>query len=176
MYHRILLLDFANQTEEALQGRDQVEIELLRDGHPLTLQCPTRRSDGVGTTRVVGWAGLLLQQAPEAVQAQRTVPHEGVYCSYRFNGSPASRYDLSPTSHIVEVDARPTPDLGAFLACVNGRKHGDVVRIKHVDLEGRVRMTTLKLDLKYWPTYMLERADDGEWSRSAIAPATRAPP
>ena len=44
--------------------------------------------------------------------------------------------------------------------------HGSqVVRIKHVDLEGRVRMTTLKVDLKYWPTYRLSRTAGGDWER-----------
>ena len=53
---------------------------------------------------MLGWAGLLLQESPDAVQQQRTLPPQGgVYASYRFFGSPSSRYDLAPTSHIVEV-------------------------------------------------------------------------
>ena len=80
-----------------------------------------------------------------------------------------TRYDLSPTSHIVEIDAVPTPTLEAFLECTQHKRHGEVVRIKHVDLEGRVRMTTLKLDLRYWPTFVLERTADGEWERHLLA-------
>ena len=41
-----------------------------------------------------------------------------------------------------------------------------MVRVKTVDLEGRLRMTTLKLDLKYWPTFTLSRSTAGEWSRT----------
>ena len=29
--------------------------------------------------------------------------------------------------------------------------------IRYVDLEGRLRVTTLKLDLRWWPTFSLER-------------------
>ena len=87
------------------------------------------------------------------------------YAAYRFFGSPSSRYDLSPTSHIVEVDGAPTPDLAAFLACTRKKRDGEVLRVKYVDLEGRCRMTTLKLDLKYWPTFALERDAEGEWRR-----------
>ena len=99
------------------------------------------------------------------MQAQRTVPPSGVYASYRFFGSPASRYDLSPTSHIVEVDSTPTPDLPAFLEAALRKRDGEVLRIKYVDLEGRCRMTTLKLDLRFWPTFLLERDEAGEWHR-----------
>ena len=148
--------------------------------------------------QVVGWAGLLLQESPDAVRQQRTLPPAGgVYASYRFFGSPASRYDLTPTSHIVEVDSTPTPNLAAFLDCVRHKADGDVLRLKHIDLEGcghkaqglsyrplpspspsslplssssprssprRVRVTTIKLDLRYWPTYTLDR-DGLEWRR-----------
>jgi len=153
--------------EMAVQGRDAVALEVVRDGKPLTIECATQQCSGLGTQQVVGWAGLLLQPTPDAVAAQRAVPVRGAYASYRFFGSPASRYDLSPTSHIIEVDAQPTPDLRSFLKATKHKADGEVVRVKHVDLEGRVRMSTLKLDLRYWPTYVLQRGADGEWTRSA---------
>lgn len=120
--------------------------------------------------KVVGWAGLLLQAAPEAVHSQRALPEGGgVYASYRFFGSPASRHDLAPTANIVEVDATPTPTLEAFLECTRNKRDGEVLRVKHIDLEGRCRMTTIKLDLKYWPTYLLERdVASGEWERRGL--------
>ena len=31
-------------------------------------------------------------------------------------------------------------------------------------------MTTLRLDLTYWPTFTLERGADGEWTRAEVAP------
>ena len=65
----------------------------------------------------------------------------------------------------------PTPNLAALLECTRGMADGEVVRVKTVDLEGRLRMTTLKLDLKYWPTFTLSRSAAGEWSRTMEAPA-----
>jgi len=45
-----------------------------------------------GTQEVLGWGGVLVQATPDAVRSQRVVPPGGVYVSYRFHGSPASRY------------------------------------------------------------------------------------
>ena len=98
-----------------IMPRPDIAIDVVRDGRQQRISCETVELDGTGTTRVVGWAGLMLQTAPEAVLAQRSVPPAGVYASYRFFGSPASRYDLAPTSHVVEVDSTPTPTLEAFL-------------------------------------------------------------
>eukprot|EP00326_Haptolina_ericina_P001426 CAMPEP_0181203490 /NCGR_PEP_ID=MMETSP1096-20121128/19414_1 /TAXON_ID=156174 ORGANISM="Chrysochromulina ericina, Strain CCMP281" /NCGR_SAMPLE_ID=MMETSP1096 /ASSEMBLY_ACC=CAM_ASM_000453 /LENGTH=38 /DNA_ID= /DNA_START= /DNA_END= /DNA_ORIENTATION= len=36
-------------------------------------------------------------------------------------------------------------------------------------------MTTLKLDLRYWPTYTLARSSDGEWSRFENLPPAADP-
>lgn len=156
--------------EAALQGRESVEVSIVRDGQMQRVRCATMKSEGLGTTEVVCWAGLLLQTAPEAVQSQRTVPKGGgVYASYRYHGSPSVSYNISPTSHIVEVDSTPTPDLASFLACTRHKRDGEVLRVKYVTLEGHVRMTTLKLDLQYWPTFTLSRdAATGEWGRRML--------
>ena len=47
--------------EAALQGREEVDVTVLRDGETVHLTCKTRISEGLGTRKVVGWAGLLLQ-------------------------------------------------------------------------------------------------------------------
>ncbi|EOD12706.1 Pro-apoptotic serine protease [Emiliania huxleyi CCMP1516] len=168
----VLLVTHVHGAEAASQASASVQLGVVRDGAPFAVTAPMLPSDGLGTTRVLGWAGLLLQETPDAVRAQRSVPAQGgVYASYRFYGSPSSRYDLSPTSHIIEVDSVPTPTLAALLECTRGKADGEVVRVKTVDLEGRLRMTTLKLDLKYWPTFTLSRSAAGEWSRTMEAPA-----
>ena len=58
--------------------RGQVTLSLLRDGTPLQARCATLRHDGAGTQRVVGWAGLLVQESPQAVLSQRAAPPSGV--------------------------------------------------------------------------------------------------
>ena len=44
-----------------------------------------------------------------------------------------------------------------------------MLRIKYVTLDGHLRMTTLQLDLKYWPTFELHRDEaTGEWARRML--------
>jgi hypothetical protein len=62
------------------------------------------------------------------------------------------------------VDGQPTPDLDRFLAAVKFKKHRDAVRLRMIDLEGRERARTMKLDLQYWPTSEVLRTPQG-WAR-----------
>ena len=71
--------------------------------------------------------------------------------------------------HGLAVDGVETPDLDSFLAVVRDKPNRGPVRLKIVDLDGKVQVLTLKLDLEYWPTYELIRGDDG-WKRTRIEP------
>jgi S1-C subfamily serine protease len=113
------------------------------------------------------WAGAVLHAPHRAMAAQRGIPPEGVFVAYFAYGSPATRYQLFAGRRIVEVDGRPTPDLDAFIAAVRGRPDRSSVRLKTVTWNGSTDVTTLKLDLQYWPTYELRRTDSG-WQRRPI--------
>jgi S1-C subfamily serine protease len=92
----------------------------------------------------------------------------GVYVSRFWYGSPANRYGLRATRRILEIDGKPTPNLDAFLEAVSSKRDRGSVRIKAVDLDGAIEVTTLKLDLEFWPTYELVRDADG-WHRRPVA-------
>ena len=57
----------------------------------------------------------------------------------------------------MEVDGCPTPDLESFLDVVRDKQDGSTVKLKHIDLKGKVGISHLRVDLKYWPTYDLNR-------------------
>jgi S1-C subfamily serine protease len=139
-------------------------LHLLRDGRELELDVPTSPLDGAGTERAVVFAGALLQAPHRPLAAQWGIPLEGVYVAWSWLGSPAHRYGLRSTHRILEVDGFPTRDLDAFLARVRGRADRDPVRLETVDLEGRVSVRTLKLDLQHWPQLELRRRTAG-WER-----------
>jgi len=167
--------------ERAAQ-RERVRLELLRGGEPYEVEVDTRELTGEGTERAILWAGAVLQSTPRAIALQRGLEREGVYVSFYFYGSPANRYGLRPTRRIFAVNGVPTPDLDAFLAAIQGQADSDAVRLQVVDLEGRRSALTLKVDLRYWPTGVVERGDSGwrrvsssNWER-ALAAEPRATP
>ncbi len=148
-------------------GRFRVEI--LRNGEVLELEVEPERMSGEGTTRAVLWAGALLQAPHPALAAQYNIAPGGVYISRHWFGSPSTRYGLSATSRIVEVDGEPVADLDDFLARVGEKRDRDAVRLETVDLDGKPTVLTLKVDLEYWPTYEL-RKRAGVWERVSMTP------
>jgi len=151
--------------ERAAQAED-VALQVLRDGAELDLRVATVDLDPIGTSRAVVWAGALLQAPPLAVRAQRASPGDGVYVIGRRHGSPADRDGLLSTRRIVAVNGTPTPDMDRFLAAVSETPDRGSVRLRVVDLDGRIEVLTLEVDLRYWPTYELARETNG-WRRIA---------
>jgi len=90
-----------------------------------------------------------------------------VFVAFHAFGSPASRNGLRGGLRIVEVDGRPTPDLDAFVAAVEGRAHREAVRVRALNWNDQVEVLTLKLDNHYWPMYELVLRD-GSWERRAL--------
>jgi S1-C subfamily serine protease len=153
---------------EALDEREVVHVTVLRDGDEVTLDLPTVPLDGDGVDRVVSWAGLLVHEPHLEVAAQEGYVPEGVYIGWLWFGTPASRYGLRPTNRIVAVNDQPTPNLDAFLSVVSRLTTDRApVRVQVVDLSGRSHVATLKLDLAYWGTELLERVD-GKWVRKPV--------
>ena len=150
----------------------EIALTLLRDGQIQEHRARPRRAAGHGTTRVLHWAGALIQEVPRSVRIQRGLDGAGVYTSLYWYGSPASRSKLRAARLIVEVDGRPVVDLDAFLAAVRGRRSGDSVRLLTRDVDGKAELITLRLDREYFPTYELRADARGEWSRDdTIDPA-----
>lgn len=154
------------EVERAAQQR-AVAVTVLRDGEILELSLPTRELSGVGTERALLWAGAVLQDPPREVATQRGIEPTGVYNARYWYGSPANRYQLHATRRILEVNGVPTPDLDAFKAAVAGVPDRGSVRLRTRDLDGRVDVITLRLDLEYWPSSELMRGEEG-WRRTVL--------
>ncbi|HEX2586555.1 MAG TPA: PDZ domain-containing protein, partial [Steroidobacteraceae bacterium] len=154
------------EVERAVQA-PQVTLTILRAAKQMTVTVDTATLSGIDVDRVVGWSGTLIQAPYRALLQQHDSTTQGVFVSYFTYGSPSARYQLWAGRSIVAVDDQPTPDLDSFIKAVTHREDRSAVRLKTVNLNGAVDVITLKLDLRYWPTYELVRTAAG-WERKAL--------
>jgi len=151
-------------TVEAAAQSERVDVTLVRNGEELELEIATVAQSGRGTDRFLLWEGAVLQAPHPAIAAQHGVDPEGVFVAWFWFGSPASRSELRATRRIVEFDDKPTPDLDAFLALAARPRHGQAVRLRTLDLDGKEVVVTLKPDPHFWPTTEMRRGPRG-WER-----------
>ncbi|CAI5746512.1 unnamed protein product [Peronospora destructor] len=150
---------------ERCTQKPEVQLTIVRDGREMHLDVKTLFMERTEINRIVFWQGLLLQAPPLSVSAQRSISlDDGIYVSCRYSGSPAARYGPPPTSRIKEIDGIEIRSIDDFLSVVTAKSTNDSVRIKYTDLSGKDRLSTLKLEPKYWPTSELVN-EDGEWRR-----------
>ncbi|CEG68795.1 hypothetical protein RMATCC62417_04986 [Rhizopus microsporus] len=101
---------------------DKLTMTILRDGKELTLDVSATKHDGKETTEVVGWQGMLVQEAHRAAkeQVQKCVP-QGVYVSCCLYGSPAQA-SLEPGVWIHAINQTPVTSLKDFIAAVDSKQ------------------------------------------------------
>ncbi|MDE2235657.1 MAG: PDZ domain-containing protein [Gammaproteobacteria bacterium] len=146
--------------------RPRVELTLLRDGKIMQVSVPTVALSGKGTQRILLWAGALLQ-TPQHSALQSGVPAGNPLVDFYNYGSPASRYGLTPGQSILAVNGVPTPDMDSFIRAVQDKRNGETVRLTVRTWDGMRQIITLKLDLRYWPTYEVVHTEQG-WQRKIL--------
>jgi S1-C subfamily serine protease len=157
------------EIERAAQA-ERVALTVARGAAVQDLTLDTVPVDVEGTREALLWAGALLQPPPLELASQWGAPRTGVYVGGGFRGTPAERDQLRPTLRILSAGGQPTPDLAAFRAAVAEARDGDTVRLRTVDLEGRIEVIAVELDLHDWPTVVLRRMQSG-WERAEAASA-----
>jgi S1-C subfamily serine protease len=154
------------QVEKASAAQD-VTLTVLRDGKLQEVKTSTVLLGSDGTERILMWAGALLQKPHHAAAAQRGVPGDGLLVGFYNFGSPASRYGLSAGWRVIGVNGAATPDMETFIKAVQGMQDRESVRLAVKNWDGTGQIITLKLDLRYWPAYVVERTAQG-WERRAL--------
>ena len=158
------------EVERAAQA-EEVALTVARGGDVRELaRGDRRRATRRARARRCSGRGALLQPPPVELASQWGVPREGVYVAGTLPRHARRAPRLRPTLRILAAGGRPTPDLDAFQAAVAGLADGDAVRLRVADLEGKLELLSLELDLHDWPTALLRRTEAG-WERSEPVPA-----
>lgn len=152
---------------DALSQEDRVTVRVFRDGKEELVDLDLHPMSGDGTDRMVSFAGMVLHASHPEVSAQQKLDPAGVYVAWSWYGTPAARFGMRPTRRVVAVDDVPTPDLDAFVAAISGRKDRTDVRLAFEKLDASSDVVSLKLDLRYWPSFELQH-QGGVWVRKEI--------
>ena len=156
--------------EVAVASKPSVSLTLLREEEVVVVDgVPTALLDGVGTSRIVVWAGLLLQ-TPYRQTREMGVAASEIYCSYFLYGSPAHYFGLKACRYVTAIAGKSVVTLDDLLEAVAGVKDGEAVQLKMVDLQGQAASFSLKVDYHYSPTCELTRNATGkvDWEMTAL--------
>eukprot|EP01130_Rhizamoeba_saxonica_P009859 TRINITY_DN4024_c0_g1_i2.p1 TRINITY_DN4024_c0_g1~~TRINITY_DN4024_c0_g1_i2.p1 ORF type:complete len:698 (-),score=149.94 TRINITY_DN4024_c0_g1_i2:237-2330(-) len=155
------------EVEDEVYGKDSVDILIVRDQVQLEVTVEVEKLDGIGSDKVIFWSGAWIQDTHRYVLA-RGVKNEGVYISRWSKGSPAHKYGIRAIHWITHINETPTPNLNEFEEAVQVLEHQSFVRVRVIDIQGRVDVVSLKTDNIFWETSILERQPDATWKRSTI--------
>ena len=153
-----------------LEEAKEMKLTVLKDSKIQDVSFKLELVDGLGTDRLIHWAGAQIQDSYRAVKERGFLPkNHGVYISRWHHGSPSHRYGMYALHWILEVNGKPTPDIDTFLKETENLPHQSFVRVKVKHLDDKTKVITLRLDLRFWPTWELTLDHrTGSWSRRVL--------
>ncbi|KAI8970390.1 trypsin-like cysteine/serine peptidase domain-containing protein [Mycotypha africana] len=130
---------------------DEMELIVLRAKKEITVKVKTTEVSGIGTDRVVFWAGAVLHEPHKAVlQQSRKLPSR-IYISGRAKGSPAYMYGLVPTMWITHINSEKVVTLDDLIRAVKDVKDNTYVRVRCVSFDNIPIMLSVKMINHYFP-------------------------
>lgn len=149
---------------ERLSQHPRVALSVLRDGEVRDIQLETSTMTGLGTQRMVSWAGALFQAPHKEIGYYDGVDFPGVYIADTADGSPAIWDGLYRNRFVTEVDGVGVNTLDEFLGEVSARGQDEITRLTVVSMSGRRQLVTVEPEYNFWPTFEIVRDADG-WER-----------
>jgi S1-C subfamily serine protease len=162
--------DYNQLSFSGLQNAKEMKLTVFKANQIREVSFKLEVTDGLGTDRLIHWAGAQIQDSYRAVRERGFLPkNNGVYISRWHHGSPSHRYGMYALHWILEVNGKPTPDIDTFLKETSDLPHQSFVRVKMCHLDNKPKVITLRQDLRFWPTWELKlNHRTGEWKRSVI--------
>ena len=151
-------------TAEVMTQKAQIELTLLRAGEVINVTLTPSHLGGVGTTRIVSWAGAQFQEPHHEIGYLKGVHFPGVYIADTEQGSPALWDGLYRNRFVTHVDGEAVEDLDGFLSLIGKKAQDTDTRLSVVSISGRKSIVTVSPEYNFWPTYEIKRTADG-WQR-----------
>ncbi len=142
----------------------RVVLTVLRDREVRDITLAPSVLDGLGTQRLVSWAGASFQAPHSEIGYYDGVDFPGVYIADTANGSPSIWDGLYRNRFVTEVDGVPIDSLDDFLGQVVARKQDQITRLTVVSMSGFRQVVTVEPEYNFWPTFEVVRGDAG-WER-----------
>jgi hypothetical protein len=160
---------------------DTANVRILRNGQVLAATIRAQALPSQCTSRLVCWAGAIVHQTHDSVLEQTTPefvcvskregitnPGSAAYINFIMPGSPATR-DLLPFRWILEINGQKVRTLDDMVDIVSNMKRGvEYVRVRVMDGKGIISIVSVRLDYKFWPSWMLERNSGEQWVRTEL--------
>lgn len=156
---------------DLIEANPTFDFKIFRSGKEMQVSIEPSLESLLGTSRLVHWAGAMLQEPHRAVRELGFLPdgNHGVYVSRWHHGSPAHRYGLFALQWITHINDQPVIDIDNFLKLVKELKHGEYVVVKLVHLNVKPKVMTLRLDNWYWPPWeLLLNPETNQWERKSL--------
>jgi len=130
---------------EQLTQKDSVELTLLRAGQVRSIQFQPSELNGLGTRRIVNWAGALFQEPHWEIARFKGIKPEGVYITATMQGSPSLWDYLYRNRFVTAVDGVPVTNLDEFLAQVSGKEQDEITRLSLLSMGGREGIVSVRI-------------------------------
>ena len=151
-------------TAETSSQKTTVALSVLRAGEVIDISLKPTALSGVGTDRLVSWAGAHFQEPHHEIAYLKGVHFPGVYIAGTEQGSPALWDGLYRNRYVTHVDGERVDDLDEFLSLIGKKAQDEVARLSLVSISGRKSIVTVTPEYNFWPTYEVKRTENG-WKR-----------
>lgn len=160
-----------------VRGKEKVTLEVFREGKVLELEILTKKFSTLGTTRILHFGGLIVENPHPAIfylSNEEILKEGGVYIAFQYYGSPADtaqsgNADLEEKNEIFgkivfKVNGESVKDLDEFKKIIVKTKHDEFVRLWAKDIyHGEISIHDIRLDLEYWKTRDMYLDEKKEW-------------
>ncbi|KAI9321338.1 trypsin-like cysteine/serine peptidase domain-containing protein [Dichotomocladium elegans] len=160
-------MDMEEDDEES-SSFEEVELRILRQKQEHTIRVKTTVLSGLGTDRMVIWAGAVLQAPHKAVLQQSKILPSHIYITDVIYGSPAHMYGASETCWITHINSEAVNTLDDFIQAIRDSSDTPYVRVRCVSFDNIPSVISIKMVNHYFPLVDMAMDEEGNWVNHKI--------